>query len=268
MIKRIYLEITNACNLQCPFCENNKGKDFLSLEDFIKYTDEIREITPYIYLHVLGEPMFHPLFDSFMEILEAKKFKVQLVTNGTLLYKHPQLIKNKALSKIAISLHSIAKAHEYYLPAIDNLINNDHQAQVELRFYDQDNLSSDIKNYLEDLRNRFEFEETRVSGQYKIAERTYVSFKDFFKWPMINDPFNSEYGSCLGGKTMLAILNNGDVTLCCLDPQGHNKIGNLKENTLQEIIDSEQYKKVITDLNNNHLTMPLCQKCTYHERFL
>ena len=35
MIKRIYLEITNACNLNCPFCENEKGHYFMPI-DIIK----------------------------------------------------------------------------------------------------------------------------------------------------------------------------------------------------------------------------------------
>ena len=46
MIKRFYLEITNACNLDCPFCDNAKGQSFMSWEAFDKYSDQIKEISP------------------------------------------------------------------------------------------------------------------------------------------------------------------------------------------------------------------------------
>ena len=58
-MKRIYLEITNACNLNCKFCTQEKGNDFIKIEIFKKYIKQIKEISNYIYLHVLGEPLLH-----------------------------------------------------------------------------------------------------------------------------------------------------------------------------------------------------------------
>ncbi len=31
-MKRVYLEITDACNLRCPFCTYEKGNSFMSLD--------------------------------------------------------------------------------------------------------------------------------------------------------------------------------------------------------------------------------------------
>ena len=44
-MKRIYLEITNACNLDCPFCTNEKGNNYLSIEEIKKYLPQIKEYT-------------------------------------------------------------------------------------------------------------------------------------------------------------------------------------------------------------------------------
>lgn len=60
MIKRIYLEITNSCNLNCSFCEAIKSHDFMPLDKIKKNLDEIKTITDYVYLHILGEPLSHP----------------------------------------------------------------------------------------------------------------------------------------------------------------------------------------------------------------
>ena len=40
-MKRVYLEITNSCNLNCPFCTNNKNNDFLSISEINNYLDQI-----------------------------------------------------------------------------------------------------------------------------------------------------------------------------------------------------------------------------------
>lgn len=266
MIKRIYLEITNACNFNCPFCENPKGNRFMSLNDFKRIVDEIKEITPYIYLHVLGEPLFHPFFDEFLDYLDHKKMYVQLVTNGSLIHKY-DFSKHPSIRKLAISIHSMGKDDSKYFENIDKLLNHNHDYYLDLRFYEKDKLATSVLNYLDNLKSRYTFNPTKLKEQFKIADKTYVSFNDFFKWPLIDDPYVSNIGTCHGGRDMLAILSNGDVTICCLDPMGHNKLGNIYESSLKEIIDSKQYKKVVNDLKNNQLNLSLCQRCTYHQRF-
>lgn len=266
MIKRIYLEITNACNLDCPFCTNNKGKEFISLDNFKKTIEQIKEITPYIYLHVLGEPMLHPFFNDFLDILDKNNMKVQLVTNGTLLNKY-DLDDHSSIRKVSISLHSYLGKDKKYYSNINTLLKKKHDYILDLRFYNQETLSDNTKKYLEELKENYPFKTSKVLNQYEIKKNVYVTTNSFFKWPNINDDYHSDFGTCLGGKSMLAILVNGDVTMCCLDTMGINKLGNIYENSLIEIINSNLYKKVISDLNNNKLTMPLCQKCTYHDRF-
>ena len=62
----------------------------------------------------------------------------------------------------------------------------------------------------------------------------------------------AQNGYCHGGIDQIAILNDGRVTLCCLDPQGHNTIGDLKKNNLKEILNSKEYKEYIDLWESNH----------------
>ena len=40
---RVYVEITNICNLNCSFCHNNKrDKKFMSISDFSHIIDEVK----------------------------------------------------------------------------------------------------------------------------------------------------------------------------------------------------------------------------------
>ena len=66
----------------------------MSLDDIDNYLNQIKEFGNYIYLHVLGEPLLHPNFDQILKLLDEKDFNLQLVTNGILLNKNPNLLKH------------------------------------------------------------------------------------------------------------------------------------------------------------------------------
>ena len=58
--KKIYVEITNICNLNCSFCSKDKRtKKELSLNEFDIILNRIDNYTDYLYLHVKGEPLIH-----------------------------------------------------------------------------------------------------------------------------------------------------------------------------------------------------------------
>ncbi|MBQ6492294.1 MAG: radical SAM protein [Erysipelotrichaceae bacterium] len=268
-MKRVYLEICNACNLDCPFCSNPKGQSYLSLEEINDYLDQIRPFCSYIYLHILGEPLMHPDFDMILHLLDEKQMYLQLVTNGTLLKDHPDIIDHPCLRKLSISLHSVNSISigPDYFKTIDRLIEKDTETLIELRFFDRGNLNDQLKNYLADLKKRYEFMETSRSNSYRLKDHLYVLFEDLFRWPSINDPFISDEGTCHGGIDMIAINSSSEVTLCCLDPYAYNSIGNLKEKKLKEILESERYQLICRQIKEHKLSCELCQKCSYRLRF-
>ena len=68
---RIYVEITNNCNLNCDFCpKNNRTKQFMPVANFKHCLKQIDNLTNNIYLHVMGEPLLHPMLE---EILKTAK---------------------------------------------------------------------------------------------------------------------------------------------------------------------------------------------------
>lgn len=106
--KKFYIEITNVCNLKCNFCPQTQRKqEFMSMETFENILDQIKPYTDYIYFHVKGEPLLHPLIDRFLDLSYEKGFQVNITTNGTLIQKaKDKLIAKPALRQINFSLHS------------------------------------------------------------------------------------------------------------------------------------------------------------------
>ena len=60
-LKKIYLEITNGCNLNCDFCiKNSRPNKFMNDDEFKLILNKLKSHTDYLYFHLLGEPLLHP----------------------------------------------------------------------------------------------------------------------------------------------------------------------------------------------------------------
>ncbi|MBO7703075.1 MAG: radical SAM protein, partial [Solobacterium sp.] len=127
MIRRAYIEITNRCNLSCSFCSFHKRpfRD-MDVQEFSHVLDEVKPITDYIYLHVQGEPLLHPQFETLMTIADEKQMQVQLVTNGTLLNQYPDLFEHHSLRRLSVSMQSVSYQRseniEDYLDVLERLM--------------------------------------------------------------------------------------------------------------------------------------------------
>lgn len=63
MFKKIYIEITNICNLKCKFCpETARKKKYMEAADFENIIQKIYKQTKLVCLHVKGEPLLHTRF--------------------------------------------------------------------------------------------------------------------------------------------------------------------------------------------------------------
>ena len=106
--KKIYIEITNICNLNCPFCsKDNRKKQEISLNDFEHILKQINDYTDYLYLHIKGEPLIHSKIEDILNLCFKYNKQVNITTNGTLLSKKYKLLDN--VRQINISLHSLSE---------------------------------------------------------------------------------------------------------------------------------------------------------------
>lgn len=268
-MKRVYLEITDSCNLNCPFCTYEKGSDFLT---YAQIEDCLRQIKPfcnYIYLHILGEPLLHPDIGRILDLLDKERFHLQLVSNGTLLNRYPDLLKHECLRKLSISLHSLngLGSEQEYFQAIDRLLAENSRTIIELRFFDKGHLDETLKTYHDNLISRFKAMPSDRNDSLRIKENAYLRYGELFRWPKIDDEPLSEAGTCHGGIDMIAINAKLEVTLCCLDPKAYNRIGSLKEESLKDILETPCYLQLVNELKQHKISSELCRRCTYRLRF-
>ena len=107
MYSRVYVEITNICNMHCSFCHGHSRPPRQMTEaEYARVLEQLQGKTQYIYHHLMGEPLLHPHLPRFIQMACQGGFRPMLTTNGTLLDRCADALLVPGLHKINISLHS------------------------------------------------------------------------------------------------------------------------------------------------------------------
>lgn len=285
--KKIYVEITNVCNLSCAFCPpTRRTPGFMPPEAFGQLLKRIRPWTDYIYLHVKGEPLLHPNLAALLNMARSTGFYVNLTTNGTLLDKTAATLLANPLRQINISLHSF-EANELQGQSFDEYIMSTFDFAKKyspdygitcFRLWNLDPKQMSApqreKNILilERLREAFGYDESTSrpgspGKNIQLAEKTYLSFDHEFQWPALDAADYGPAGTCRGLKDHLAILCDGTVVPCCLDGDGIISLGNIFQDSLGDILDSSRARAMVEAFQNRKICEPLCRRCGYRTRF-
>ncbi len=274
--KKIYVEITNICNLSCNFCtKTSRELKFMEIGNFSYIAREVKKHSDYIYLHVKGEPLMHKNLAEIFKICEDLQLKICLTTNGTLIKQQKDLLLNsKSLHKLHISLHSFEASEinltlEEYLENIVNLIEKSEFITV-LRLWNDggmDNLNIKICEMLKTSLN-LDFDILKnLDKNIKLRQKCFVEFGEKFSWADINaEPFQNT-GFCYALRDQIGILVDGTVIPCCLDNDGVINLGNIYKNSLQDIYLGEISQNIINSFSNRKLYHKLCTTCGFIRRF-
>ena len=273
--RKVYLEISNICNLSCRFCPGTKRvKKVLTEEEFSILLPKIRPYTDYLYFHLMGEPLLHPKLERFLEMAGSHGFKVILTTNGTLLKKQQaMLLRSPALHKINISLHAF-EANDLSVPFEDYLADcfafgtaSAGKKLVVYRLWNQGGEDAQNNHILDTMHHFFPTEWVQERNGIRIADRTYLEYGDKFDWPDLTATEGSNRVFCYGLRDQLGILCDGTVVPCCLDHDGDLALGNLLVQSMDEILDSPRAKAIYEGFSNREASEELCRKCGYARRF-
>ena len=275
MFKKIYIEITNNCNLNCSFCSPvKKTKRFMTISEFEHILKEVESKTDYIYLHVKGEPLLHPNLIDFLKLAEKYNLKVNLTTNGTLF---PILVDKlkvcKALHKINFSLHCEQDNPNYLNELFKSVEKLPEETIIIYRLWTlkDDNLDKKSTTIVEKIKKHYKLSPETVNKiisdkNIKISPRIYVDKDNEFIWPDETNG-NESTGFCKALKTQIAILCDGTVVPCCLDSNGCIELGNIYHQLLDEIVNSGKFKLLKKSFQERKITEKLCLNCTFKKRF-
>jgi radical SAM protein with 4Fe4S-binding SPASM domain len=275
VFSKVYVEISNLCNLSCAFCPGTKRqKCAMTEEEFSSLLPKLRPYTDFLYFHLMGEPLCHPKLGTFLELAHSHGFKVILTTNGTLLQKQQDLLLSApALHKVNISLHAF-EANDLSVPFEEYLAQclsfgkaAEGSVLVSFRLWNNggaDELNGQIKA---ELAQYFPGNWVQERRGIRIGNRVYLEHGDKFDWPDLSAADSGERVFCYGLRDQIGVLCDGTVVPCCLDHEGDLALGNLFRQELAEILETPRAKAIYEGFSNRRAAEPLCRRCGYARRF-
>ena len=290
MIDRCYIEITNTCNLNCDFCpKHHRRKRQLSAGEFNLLTDRVRGKVSFLYFHLMGEPLLHPLLPQFIRTANEKGFKTVLTSNGTLLHRCLPLLE--ALPhKIQLSLHSHeSNARGELAGYMQEVMQFSVQAAEKgtcmvLRLWNQGGRDKENEEVMRLIEQYVPKPWKERPDGFRLSDHLYLEFDRKFEWPTAGEKSEenlkdeseeeSENGSgeksskkekkqlfCKALIKQIGVLSDGSLVPCCLDHDGDVVLGNLLHQSLEEILASPRAQALIEGFKHHTASEKLCQNC-------
>lgn len=254
--KKVYIEITNVCNLSCDFCPPHHRADrFMSVAAFSRVLDAVRPYTKYLYLHVKGEPLLHPDVEQMAALACGQGFHVNVTTNGTLLDRHPGLYRH--LRQLNVSLHAADAPGEVLC-----ILRNIQDTKICLRLWDGGR-RGEAAALIEEIFHVKIGTERRMT----LSEHVYLSQAEEFEWPSLHGDGRHGSGYCYGLIDQLGVLADGTIVPCCLDNEGDICLGNIFSDELGDVLVSDRARAIVDGFRRRTAVEPLCQTCSYKNRF-
>lgn len=278
-LKRVTIEISTLCNsacITCPHSEIKRDKNIdekrafeIITKDCLEYKDTI----DFFEFHNYNEPLL--TFDLYCRLSMLVNAiygygKTGLVTNGSIMSKH-----------IADCLFKLAPAHIYFsCDGYSKEVFESHRKTL-----DRDKIFQNIEYFVKFCENieswfgdkiypyvsmvvtdKNRHEKEMLINHFK-GKHCHVSFQDcdgrgevVGKEKNINDI--SEIKACDWALGQIYILSNLDVVPCCLDWNGTEVMGNLRNQTVKEVWEGEKYQEFrYKQLNGKKKEINLCSKC-------
>jgi len=305
--RSIYIEITNQCNRACAFCPGTERQPArMDMELFRLAVDQAAPLAEQIYPHVLGEPLTHPEFASFVAYCAEKGVPMAVTTNGTRITGPAgEALLNPIVTQVNFSLHGLDPTIEgdrrifgSILDFIVRALVSRPELYLNLRLWNLNKRDDPVARetnayFLTRTEERFSLApgcsgapNTRKSR--RLTGRLYLHSDTLFEWPGEGpSTIGSETSNCLQADTNeqaptgeansrgtcraldthCAILADGTVVPCCLDRNGGLNLGSIREQSLADILDSPRARGMKDGFSRGELLERQCRHCGYRQRF-
>jgi len=278
-LSRVYVEITNVCNLNCAFCpKTHRPPRMMRPAEFSAVLDKIAPLTQYLCLHLMGEPLLHPELSELLRLAHGAGMHVSLTTNGILLPKLSDALLDAKLYKTSISLHAWEAnygsvpdeaAQRYFAACFSHARAAAEAGTISvLRLWNADRTDragdNSLNSYiLSALREYFPAPWEDTPRGIRLAPLCYLENEEIFDWPEENAPARTGQVSCRGTRDHIGILADGTVVPCCLDHEGTLALGNIFTDDVYLILESPRVRAMREGFLRGEAAEDFCRRCGY-----
>ena len=266
---KVLVELTSKCNLRCGMCplpvlrRPYEDMDFSLVE---KAEREIHGLGMKLkWLHEMGEPLLYSRIDDAIRLFP----EASISTNGLVLTEEVGAkLLNSPLKRLRISVDSInPKVYPQLRTGgdFDKLVDmtkkfleqaKGHPIRIEIQ---KMRSRMTVDETVDDFRKLFELKKYRNA---RVIERTCEAFD-------VNEEtdLHGKFYGCVQGAffNWIVIFADGRVTHCCYDAHGDQIIGDLRTQSLTEIIEGSKLVQMQALFDKRDFSeLPRCAECFKH----
>ncbi|MGE4509774.1 MAG: SPASM domain-containing protein [Sulfurimonadaceae bacterium] len=258
----------------------------MPLELFENINRQLQPYTKELAYHIMGDPLVVSTLASYLDISAKYGFKVNITTTANNLKTQMYgMLAHDAIKQINFSINSYnANSHkkslqEYLGPILgfcSYALEEKKEFFINLRVWNFDEEQS-AKAFNHEVFERINAHfATSIDAEaiyeqkpksIKVARKIFLHFEDYFAWPSLQAPSIGERGFCYGLSSHFGILSSGKVVPCCLDKDGVIDLGDLRQQSVAEVLSSKRSIAIKEGFKNFRAVEELCQKCEYRTRF-
>jgi hypothetical protein len=266
---KVGLELTSKCNLRCGMCPLPVlRRPYEDMEWWLVEKAE-REIhglgLDLKWLHEMGEPLLYSRIDDAIRLFP----EASVSTNGLVLTEEiGKRLLATPLKRLRICIDSI---NPDVYPQLRTGGDFNKLLELTKAFLDQAK-GHPLKIELQKMRSRLTTEETVADFKRVFDLKKYSNARIIEKTCEALDvneetDLHGKFLGCMQGGffTWLVVFADGRVTHCCYDAHGDQIFGDLKTQSLEEMIASEHFAKMHEAFAKNDLSeLPRCAECFKH----
>lgn len=276
--RRIHVENTNHCNARCIMCPRDKltrSLGFIAWDLYTKIIDEAatKWQVQEVHLHGFGEPFLDKtLFDKIRYAKDKGIRCTYLVTTAFILREHKiQDILDAGLDKLKVSFYGATRETYERIHVDLNFEESRNNVASFLRLRDEGGYESPglMIQWLPMPENKGENEVFRSMWKPLLDEGKGDVLVEYALHNWIDgrvynpvDGSRPDRVSCGLPFEDMQILYNGDVVPCCYDFDAQLILGNVRNNSLEEMWNSPPFKKLReVHRKGTFEDIPLCDRC-------
>jgi radical SAM protein with 4Fe4S-binding SPASM domain len=272
----VQIELTEGCNLRCPFCglqgirsKEEQGKNYKymtssTLEKLILSMLE-HEWNPRIEFAMHGEPSMHPEYTSMIMIAReiAPRYQIMMTSNGGGLLKKPGPTDNiRALFDVGLNILALDDYNGIKIvPRIREMVINRKDIFTDIAIFDYPNQPEGNPH----RRHPIKYMMLTFVQDITLAHKgTHAVLNNHAGSgaPPLKEPLQER---CAKPFRELSVRWDGSIAICCNDWRGEYKCGNINDTDIDSIWNGAAFTAARQILyQGNRKDIKPCSVCDNH----
>jgi len=284
------IEVSTFCNLQCTECPSGLRKftrptGRINQYFFNQIIDQVKDHLVYLTLYFQGEPYMHPQFLNLVRYAHEKGIYTATSTNGHFLTTENAIETiESGLDRIIVSLDGLDQETyatyrvngdvEKVKTGLRNLVNAKKEKQSKSPYI--------ILQFIVFGHNKHQIESVKAFGKEVGVDEVQIKSAQIYNFDkedksLIDDNKYSRYGRTEdGGWQIRSKLPNrcwrlwsacvmtwdGIIVPCCFDKDADHRLGNVNDESFNQIWKGESYKHFRNKVFTNRKQIEICRNCS------